>query len=131
MLVMVAILGTAMVSILNQGQQSVAREVLSMRALMAAESGAERGLHTVLEVNPAACTGDMSNPPASFAALITNWSPAPAALANCTVDVSCGVVAVDADNDGLAENYFTLRSGAGCGPANDRAFRIVQVQASN
>ncbi|MBT8139230.1 MAG: hypothetical protein KJP25_05660 [Gammaproteobacteria bacterium] len=130
-LVIVAILGGAMVSVLNQGQLSVAREAISIRALMAAESGAERGLQTVLEVNPAACTGDMSNPPTSFAALISGWNPAPAALAGCTVNVSCGVVAVDANNDGSSENYFTLRSSAACGPVNDQAFRIVQVQATD
>ena len=74
-LVLVSLLGTAMISILNQGQQSIAREVISIRALMAAESGAERSLHIVLEDSPASCTGNLSNPPTSFNALLSDWNP--------------------------------------------------------
>ena len=128
-LVLVSLLGTAMINILNQGQQSIAREVISIRALMAAESGVERALHIVLEDNPASCTGNLSNPPTSFNALLSDWNPTVAGLAGCTVNVTCAVVTVDSDDDGNTENYFTLRSSGACGPASDRAFRSVQVQA--
>lgn len=128
-LVVVAMLGSAMVKILNQGQQSIAREVLSMRALMAAESGAERGLTEVLEVNPAACTGTMLNPPASLTSLSIDWSMVAPGMASCDVQVSCGLTQLDSDNDGTLENYYTLRSTGACGPPSDRAFRIVEVQA--
>lgn len=128
-LVVVAMLGTAMVSILNQGTASIAREVVSIRALMAAESGAERGLYEVLESNPAACTGTMLNPPASLNPLIVNWQLVASGMTSCEVNVSCALTQVDTDSDGTLEDYFTLRSEATCGPAADRAFRIVEVQA--
>ncbi|MCH1487552.1 MAG: hypothetical protein L7S59_01125 [Pseudomonadales bacterium] len=130
-LVLVSLLGTAMINILNQGQQSIAREVISIRALMAAESGAERALHIVLEDSPASCTGNFSNPPTSFNALLSDWNPTVAGLDGCTVNITCGVVAVDSDDDGTTEDYFTLRSSGACGPISDRAFRSVQVQAHN
>lgn len=130
-LVVIAMLGAAMVNILNQGQEAIAREVLSIRAVTAAESGAERGLNLVLEVNAAACTGDLSNPPSSLAPLISAWNLASPGMSGCEVNVSCGAAAIDSDSDGTPENYYTLRSTGRCGPTSDSAFRIVEVQARN
>ena len=128
-LVVVAMLGTGMQKILSKGEQDVAREVLSMRALMAAESGIERGLNQVLETNPASCTGNLSNPPTSLTPLISSWVLSAAGMSSCEVNVICGVAQHDVDNDGLLENYYTLRSSGQCGPPADRAFRLVEVQA--
>ncbi len=128
-LVVVAMLGAAMQKILSEGEQSIAREVVSMRALMAAESGIERGLNQVLEVNPASCTGNLNNPPASLTPLISAWSLLIAGMSSCEVNVSCGVTQHDSDGDGDLENYYTLRSSGQCGPPADRAFRLVEVQA--
>ncbi|MBT6578839.1 MAG: hypothetical protein HOO01_01105 [Cellvibrionales bacterium] len=128
-LVVVAMLGAAMQKILSQGEQSIAREVLSMRALMAAESGIERSLHQVLEINPASCTGSLNNPPSSLTPLISAWSLLIAGMSSCDVNVSCGVAQHDSDGDGTLENYYTLRSSGQCGPPADRAFRLVEVQA--
>ena len=131
-LVVVAMLGAAMHKILSQGQLSIAREVVAMRALMAAESGIERGLNQVLEVNPASCTGNLSAPPASLNPLISAWSLSVAGMTQCSVNVSCGVTQHDSDSDGIVENYYTLRSSGRCGPLADpvsRAFRVIEVQA--
>ena len=128
-LVVVAMLGTGMQKILSKGEQDVAREVLSMRALMAAESGIERGLNQVIEINPASCTGNLTNPPSSLTPLISAWVLSTPGMSNCEVNVICGVAQHDADNDGLLENYYTLRSRGQCGPPADRAFRLVEVQA--
>jgi len=128
-LVVVAMLGAAMQKILSEGEQSIAREVLSMRALMAAESGIERGLNQVLEINSASCTGNLNNPPTSLSPLISAWSLSIAGMSSCDVNVSCGVVTHDSDGDGTLESYYTLRSSGQCGPAADRAFRLVEVQA--
>ena len=128
-LVVVAMLGAAMVAILNQGTAAVAREVVSMRALMAAESGAERGLNQVLEIDASACTGTMLNPPASLNPLFVTWSMAVDGMTSCDVNVSCARTQVDGDNDGTPEDYYTLRSIGTCGSTADRAFRIVEVQA--
>ena len=100
-----------------------------MRALMAAESGIERGLHQVLEVDPASCTGNLTNPPTSLTPLISAWSLLITGMSSCDVNVSCGVTQHDSDGDGTLENYYTLRSIGQCGPPADRAFRLVEVQA--
>lgn len=124
-LVIIAMLGAAMVNILNLGQESVAREVVSMRALMAAESGAERGLNTVLE-GGAACTGDLSVAPTDLDNL--SWSPwtiAAPGLAGCTAVVSCGQINI------AGTAYYSFRSEGECGPAGDRAHRVIQVQAKD
>ena len=118
-----------MQKILRKGEQDVAREVLSMRALMAAESGIERGLNQVIEINPASCTGNLTNPPSSLTPLISAWVLSTPGMSNCEVNVICGVAQHDADNDGFLENYYTLRSLGQCGPPADRAFRLVEVQA--
>lgn len=128
-LVVVAMLATAMHKILGQGEQSIAREILAMRALMAAESGIERGLNQVLESNPASCSGDLSAPPSSLNPLITAWSLSANGMNSCEVTVSCGAAQLDSDSDGVLENYYTLRSSGQCGPPGDRAFRVVEVQA--
>lgn len=131
-LVVVAMLGAAMHKILSQGELSIAREVLAMRALMAAESGIERGLNQVLENNSASCTGNLSSPPASLSPLISSWSLTVAGMSSCDVNVSCGVTQHDSDGDGLLESYYTLRSSGQCGPSADpisRAFRVIEVQA--
>ena len=95
----------------------------------AAESGIERGLNQVLEINPASCTGNLTNPPSSLTPLISAWLLSTADMSSCEVNVICGVAQHDADNDGLLENYYTLRSSGQCGPPAERAFRLVEVQA--
>jgi len=50
-------------------------------------------------------------------------------MTRCEVNVSCALTQVDTDSDGTLEDYFTLRSEATCGPAADRALRLVEVQA--
>ena len=89
----------------------------------------ERGLNQVLEINPASCTGNLTNPPSSLTPLISAWVLSTPGMSNCEVNVICGVAQHDADNDGLLENYYTLRSRGQCGPPADRAFRLVEVQA--
>lgn len=120
-LVVVSMLGVAMINTLNRGQESVAREVVSLRALLAAESGAELGLNCVLEGSGCGC----SNANAGFTAM-TDLAPITFTgdgLASCTADVSCRAVEVD------SIDYYTIRSNGRCGPASDGAFRIVEVQA--
>ncbi len=119
-----------MVNILNRGQETMAREILSMRALMAAESGAERALN-LLFLGAGVCGGDLSNPPNSFAPLanMNPWNMVAAGMTGCEINVSCGLTVIDSNNDGIDENFYTLHSQAGCGPAADRAYRIVEVQA--
>lgn len=126
-MVVLAMLGTAMMRIVGQGQENIAREVVSMRALMAAESGAERGLQAVLEAG-AACGGDLSNPPASYADLFV-WDFAGAGLAGCSANVDCAQTLADNNLDGTPTPHYTIRSEGRCGPAGNQAARIIEVQA--
>ncbi len=118
-LVVLALLAAAMLSIMSAGADSVAREVISARALLAAESGAERKLSEIFPpggaVNVAACQNSPGTTYGSFAGLT--------ACSNVSVVVDCSVVTVN------GENYFTLTSEGRCGPASDPAVRIVEVQA--
>lgn len=128
-LVVIGMLGAAMVNILNQGQESIAREILSMRAFMAAESGVERGLNEVLVGSGGAlCAANNLNDTANFNTLF-NWSLSAPGMTGCAVSVTCGTEQLDADGDGSNENYFAIRAAGECGPTNNRAHRIVQVQA--
>jgi MSHA biogenesis protein MshP len=115
-LIVVGLLGSAMVSLLNQSEEGVAREVVSMRALMAAESGAERGLQQALG---GACPGT-----GVTLAPMLNWSFASSTgLQGCDAVVSCAAQLID------GTNYYTIKSHGECGPADSRAHRIIQLQA--
>lgn len=118
-LVVLSLLAAAMLSIMSAGADSVAREVVSARALLAAESGAERKLGEIFPpgaaVNIAACQNSPGTTYASFAGLT--------ACSNVSVVVDCSVVTVN------AENYFTLTSEGRCGPVSAPAVRVVEVQA--
>ena len=114
-LVVVAGLATSMIRVLQFADDSVAREVLSSRALMAAESGLEIALGQIF---PPGGTEQACAP-------ITN-SPFNnvQGLASCQVTVNCvrGFVI-----GGI--NYYELESIGQCGPAADPAVRRVRVQA--
>ena len=122
-LVVVSMLGVAMINSLNRGQESVAREVVSLRALLAAESAAELGLNCALEQGGCGC----ANTVVGFTAM-TGLSPITYTgdgLANCVANVLCRTVEIN------SVDYFAIRSSAECGPTSDRAHRIVEVQAHN
>lgn len=120
-LVVLALLAAAMLSIVGAGSDSVAREVLSARALMAAESGAQRKLNEIFPpgaaVNPASCQSAPGTNYTDFSGLV--------GCSNFSVVVECSSVNVN------AVNYFTLTSVGRCGPTSDQAVRIVEVQAKD
>lgn len=125
-MVVLAMLGAAMARIVAQGQESVAREVVSIRALMAAESGAERGLHQVLTVDGSGCAAGLPNFSQLFGGV---WNLTIPGLQNCNADISCSVTNVDTDFDGTPDPHYTVRSVGRCGPSGSQAVRIVEVQA--
>lgn len=118
-LVVLSMLAAAMISIMAAGADSVAREVLSARALMAAESGAQRNLNEIFTpgaaVNVAAC--QPTRVYGGFAGLT--------GCSNVAVVVNCSSVTVD------SIDYFTLISEGRCGPLSDQAVRIIEVQAKD
>ena len=108
-LVVLSALGASMIRLISSGADSTAREVVSTRAFLAAESGAQRMLNQIFL--GAGC--------ADF----SNWQPGGDGLSGCRIDVTCDAVTVD------AINYYTLQSTGQCGPTDLPAVRIVEVQA--
>lgn len=119
-LVVLSLLGAAMIKILSAGADTVAREVISTRAFLAAESGAQRQLNAIFTpgaaTNLAACA-DAANTPR------TNTYTLGGLLTCADASVVCEYQLVD----GI--NYFTVASTGRCGPVGDQAVRIVEVQA--
>ncbi len=119
-IVVLGALAAAMIKFLSAGAETVAREIISARALMAAESGAQAKLNEIFPPGQATAVGacDPVNPS------IYNLN----ALEGCSnprAVVACTPIYVD------PVNYFTITSTGNCGPLNDRAARVVEVQAKD
>lgn len=110
-LVLLAVLGTAMVQLNATGQRSVALEVISTRAFYAAESGAQFALGRILprDGTPAAC----GSWPLSFD---------PPGLRGCSAQVNCTGPRTRQGN-----NYYTIVSQGQCGTGESRARRTIEV----
>lgn len=114
-LVVMSLLGAAMINIMAGGGDSVAREVISTRALFAAESGAQRMLNNIFvrdgTVNPDNCFSQ----PLVFSG-----------LEGCAaVEVDCSYVIVN------NINFYSISSTGSCGPVAEPAVRVVEVQAKD
>ncbi len=112
-LVVVALLGAGMVSLLKNADESVAREVISTRALLAAESGAQRKIQQLF---PTSGAPDCST--------ISNLSLTGPGFGKCFVDVAC--VAVSPEG---TDTYYAVTSTGRCETASDTAVRVIEVQA--
>ena len=113
-IVALSILASSLVQLLTASSDSVAREVLSARALMAAESGAQRLLNDIYVNGQGACVN-------------SNYSFS--ALSGCgNVAFTCASVQVPAVSGDI---YYTIESTGVCGPAGDQASRTIEVQAKN
>lgn len=121
-LVVLSLLAAAMFNIMASGSDSVAREVVSARALFAAESGAQRQLNGIFPpggvVETGSCSSAVETPRANTFVM--------GGLIGCNdVVVVCEYVSID------AVNYFSLTSTGRCGPAGDGAVRVIEVQAKD
>lgn len=112
-LVVVGLLGAGMVSLLKNADESVAREVISTRALLAAESGAQRKMQQLF---PASGGPDCS--------AITNSPLTGQGFGKCFVDVVCAAVSPEG-----TDTYYTVTSTGRCETATDTAVRVIEVQA--
>jgi MSHA biogenesis protein MshP len=124
-LVALSILASSMVQVLAVNSESVAREVLSARAFMAAESGAQRLLNEISNGTEADCATTANTeeaPPVSPASF--------PALEGCG-DVTLTCKYVENVPVGSADIYYSISSLGVCGPLGDRASRRVEVQAKN
>lgn len=116
-IVVLSMLAAAMLKITSAGSESVAREIISARALMAAESGAQWKLNKIFPPGGVTDRDECLNPTPypSFGGL--------EGCSNVSVEVTCTVVTVP------PVNYFTITSQGSCGPIGDAAVRVVEVQA--
>lgn len=107
-LIVLGLLAAVMVRMSAISGDSVAREVVSTRALLAAESGAQRQMNLVFS-GGACANGTLSFP----------------IFSDCEdVDISC-----EAINDVDSHVYYLISSTATCGPIDQRAVRKVELQA--
>jgi len=109
-IVVVAILSTAMSQMLVTDSETQSYEILSLKAFLAAESGAQLGVNRVL---PPSGGG-------SCAARTFTFTDSP--LRFCQAVVSCTTLTVSGDN------YYTLTSNAQCQAGNYLTQRTVQVR---
>jgi MSHA biogenesis protein MshP len=122
-LVALSILASAMVQVLTASSEAVAREVLSARAFMAAESGAQRLLNEISSLDKTACA-DNNNVYKEHT--FTDFS----ALQGCgNVVVNCKYI--EDVPVGSSDIYYTINSAGKCGPIGEEASRKIELQAKN
>lgn len=111
-LVILALLGTAMVTLTQTSQQGVATATLSTRAFYAAESGLQQGLAQLftLDGSPASCLDPY--PTINFNAT---------GLQGCQADVRCTSTTVG------SKTYYTLNSTGSCQLSNSSATRQLEL----
>ena len=115
-IVILSFLGAALINIISSGTETVAREIVSSRALMAAESGVQRMLNDIYLGSQATC-GNMDRK-----------YDFPALLGCAEVNVDCNFVEVPVLS---GDFYYTITSTGVCGPEGSEATRVIEVQAKN
>ena len=107
-------LTAAMSTLLETSNESIAREVLSTRALLAAQSGAQREMAQMFPMTG----GVVACAPLSLDAGVASGLP------GCTAEVTCGTLV-----EAAGQKLFTITSKGTCGPADSAAVRNIQMQA--
>ena len=110
-----ALIVTSMAQQQESAGSAVSQQILSQRAFLAAESGAQVAIAEAL--SGASC--------GSVSASITFSN---AGLAGCDASVSCTSVQADIDGDAAPETVFTLESQGQCGNGAEAASRTVEVR---
>ena len=114
-LVIMALLGAGIVSIMQSSQESAATEVLSTRAFFAAESGAQVALGQLFDLS-----GGAANCAASYPVIDFNAT----GLGGCSASATCSSNVVG------TKTYFTITSTGNCAVSSLSATRTVQLMAT-
>ena len=114
-IVIMALLGAAMVSIMQRSQQSVSTAVLSTRAFFAAQSGAQQALATLFSLDGSAASCLATYPTINYTS---------SGLAGCSALATCSSEVIG------SKTYYTLNSTGSCGHSGDRAVRQVEVRVA-
>lgn len=113
-LIVMALLGTAIVSIMLSNQKGVSSEVLSTRAFFSAESGAQYALGQIFPLDGS---------PGSCQAPYPTLNLTSTGLAGCNADVSCS-------NTTIGSNvFYTITSTGSCDFAGSSAVRQLELMA--
>lgn len=111
LIVVVAVLVVAIARMVRTSSAAFAQDVMTHRAFLAAESGAQLGLNRVFAPSGVpACTA-------------WSWDLAPVGLANCRADVACRSESVD------GTPYYTVESHGRCDAGGVVAERRLFVRA--
>lgn len=113
-LVIMALIGAAVVSLMEKGQEGVANEVMSTRAFFAAESGAQFALGQVftLDGSPANCS---AYPQQNYTST---------GIASCSASVQCSALTVG------SRTYYTITSTGNCTTGTINSTRQIQLMAA-
>lgn len=111
-IVVMALIGTAMVSLSQTGQRSVASEVQSIRTFYAAETGAQTAVAQLLPL-------DGTKP--GCGAITSPLALTPAELSGCTASLNCEALSLSGDS------YYRITSDAQCSFANNDTRRQIEV----
>lgn len=114
-IVIMAVIGTAAVSVLTTGQRSSADQIIATRSLYSAESGAQWVLSQLfpLDGSPANCLN--SYPGLNFNAT---------GIAGCSASTSCSSATVS------GKTYYTIDSTGRCDFSSSSASRRIQILAA-
>lgn len=114
-LVIMSLIGAAMVTIMQRGQESASTAILSTRAYFAAQSGAQWALSRLFPLNGSAAVCTAPYPTINYSST---------GLAGCRAVVNCS-----STNAG-GKTYYTLDSSGSCSLAGVSAVREVEVRAA-
>jgi MSHA biogenesis protein MshP len=112
-LVIMALIAAAVVSIYNKGVAGVSQEILSTRAFYSAESGAQHVLGQLFPLNGAAANCAASSS-LNFSSIGLN---------NCAASMSCTATTVGSNT------FYTITSTGTCSTGSTTTVRQIQIMA--
>ena len=115
-LVIMALIGTALVNLSQSSHQALSQEVMSTRAFYAAESGAQFALSQLFPLNGAAATCSAPYPTVNMTAT---------GLDGCSAVVNCS------SNTIGTNTYYTLTSTGSCSFITTSATRQIELMAKS
>jgi len=124
-IVVVLMLGTALVKVLQSGEESFAYQVIGTRAYAAANSGAQKRLQELFPLASASlrCGAVNGSGESNSSSMLTSISGANG-LQSCSASIECK----DFSHDNVI--YYTIKSIGKCGTGTDVATsRTIEIQA--
>lgn len=115
-IVIMALIGAAMVTLMQSGQQSLSTAVMSTRAFFAAQTGAQQALANLFPLD-----GSAPSCLATYPTMTYNT----AGLAGCNAVVTCSSSLVG------SKTYYDLNSTGSCTISGTSAVRQIEIKAAS